>query len=116
MPIKHDQDLLRAVGKRLQHVRKSRGITQQQLAEHLGVEVATLSRYEIGDRAVHLSMLAKALDVLGVGLADFFANLDAAGPETGEDAELLAVWRLLDRHHRSLAIRLVREMSRPDKP
>jgi len=112
MPIEHDQDLLRVVGKRLQQLRKSRGLTQQQLAGNLGVEVATLSRYEIGDRAIQLSMLVRVLEVLGESLSDFFDALDVAVPESSGEAELLAAWRLLDSHHRELSIRLVREMAR----
>ena len=59
------------VGKRLQELRKARRLTQQQLAEKMGVTRATVSNYEVGRRAPHLSELKRFAEFYGVGL-DYF--------------------------------------------
>ena len=59
------------VGKKLQELRKARKLTQQQLAEKMGVTRATVSNYEVGRRAPHLSELKRFAEFYGVGL-DYF--------------------------------------------
>lgn len=71
------------VGKRIKALRKTRGLTQEQLAERLGVQRATISNYEIGRRSPHLKELEKIASVLGVSL-DYF------GVDTNEVHDLIA--------------------------
>lgn len=59
------------VGKKLQQLRKGRQLTQQQLAEKMGVTRATVSNYEVGRRTPHLSELKRFAEFYGVGL-DYF--------------------------------------------
>ena len=59
------------IGKKLQQLRKGRRLTQQQLADKMGVTRATVSNYEVGRRAPHLSELQRFAEFYGVGL-DFF--------------------------------------------
>lgn len=59
------------VGKKLQELRKARQLTQQQLAERMGVTRATVSNYEVGRRTPHLSELKRFAEFYGVGL-DYF--------------------------------------------
>ena len=113
MPIEKDHDLLHAVGTRLQRIRKARGYTQQQLAEHLGVEIPTLSRYENGERPISLSLLSRAAAFLEVRPVDFLEVEEAAGQEGAHDeAAVLELWRLLDGPRRELALRLLREVAK----
>ena len=58
-------------GKKLQQLRKGRRLTQQQLADRMGVTRATISNYEVGRRAPHLSELKRFAEFYGVGL-DYF--------------------------------------------
>jgi len=54
------------LGKRIAKLRKAQSMTQQQLAEFLGISQQTLAHYEVGRLRVAASMLpalAKALDV-----------------------------------------------------
>lgn len=55
------------IGKKIRILRKTRGLTQQQLADKLKVKRATISNYEIGRRAPstvrELESIAKALGV-----------------------------------------------------
>lgn len=59
------------IAKKIRILRKSRGLTQQQLAELLGVQRATISNYEIGRRSPHIKELEKLADILGVNLEYF---------------------------------------------
>lgn len=59
------------LAKKIKALRKTRGLTQQQLAEALGVQRATISNYEIGRRSPHISELEKLAAVLGVSLEYF---------------------------------------------
>lgn len=59
------------IGSRLQELRKARKLTQQQLAEKMGVTRATVSNYEVGRRAPHISELQRFAEFYGVGL-DYF--------------------------------------------
>ena len=60
------------IGQKIKILRKSRGMTQQQLADMLDVQRATISNYEIGRRSPHLKELENIAEVLGVNL-DYFA-------------------------------------------
>lgn len=59
------------IGNKLQQLRKGRKLTQQQLAEKMGVTRATISNYEVGRRAPHISELERFAAFYGVGL-DYF--------------------------------------------
>ena len=60
------------IGQKIKVLRKSRGMTQQQLADMLDVQRATISNYEIGRRSPHLKELESIAEVLGANL-DYFA-------------------------------------------
>jgi transcriptional regulator with XRE-family HTH domain len=108
MPEPHDA-ILAVIGQRLQETRKLRGLTQQELAERLSVEPATLSRYETGARPISLALLSKAAEELGVRLVYLVGDQPQPGDEPGLE-DLLAAWRALDAERRELAVRLVREL------
>ena len=59
------------ISRKIKTLRKTRGLTQEQLAEKLGVQRATVSNYEIGRRSPHIKELEKIAAVLGVPL-DYF--------------------------------------------
>ena len=67
-------DISKKFGKRLQEIRKLRGLTQAQLAELVDVETATISRIERGVRfpqKENLELIAEKLDVKIKDLFDF---------------------------------------------
>lgn len=56
------------VGRFLQEIRKEKGITQEQLAEQLGVARRTVSRWETGNNMPDLDILIELSDLYGVDL------------------------------------------------
>lgn len=60
-----------SIGQKLRILRKERRMTQQELADALGVKRATISNYEIERRSPHLSELRRIAEFFGVGL-DYF--------------------------------------------
>jgi transcriptional regulator with XRE-family HTH domain len=67
--------LLKAFGKRIATIRKQRGITQQKLAEELGMSVVAIAYIETGQRWIRLSTLGKMAKVLKVNVRDFFQDI-----------------------------------------
>lgn len=61
------------LGKKIQEIRKSRGLTQERLAEIVEMEPNSISIIESGRNFPTLSNLVKIANALGVGLSDFFA-------------------------------------------
>lgn len=67
-------DIRKLLGLRIKELRKQRGLTQEVLAEIAGIETASLSNIEIGNRyptPENLDSLAKALNVLPCELFTF---------------------------------------------
>ena len=59
------------IGAKIKTLRKGRKLTQEQLAENLGITRATVSNYEVGRRAPHITELKRIADYFGVGM-DYF--------------------------------------------
>lgn len=59
------------IGSKLQTLRKGRKLTQQQLADKLNLNRATICNYEVGRRVPHLPELKLFASFFGVGL-DYF--------------------------------------------
>lgn len=90
---------------RLKESRIKAGLTQEQLAEKLGVAKSTLSGYESGNREPAVATIAKALEILNIDanylyqdetreLTDLVISLD--------DKELLKKYHSLDDHGREM--------------
>lgn len=62
---------MNTIGKQLKALRKSQRMTQQDVADKVGITRATLSNYEIDRRTPDLKTLRKLADCFGVGL-DYF--------------------------------------------
>lgn len=114
MPRQRDQELLRAVGARLATIRRDQGWSQEQLAEAIDIQPVSLSRLETGDRALSLTVLARAAGALSVPLGDLL-DVDRPMPESPDDpglAELTAMWSGMDEETRDTVMRVVREIAR----
>lgn len=80
--MKHPVDI--HVGKRVRHRRWLTGMTQQQLAEKVGIKFQQIQKYETGMNRVSASRLWDIADALGVSVSFFFEGL-AAGEKTATD-------------------------------
>jgi transcriptional regulator with XRE-family HTH domain len=66
------------VGKRIRHRRWMVGMTQQQLADKVGIKFQQIQKYETGMNRVSASRLWDIADALGVTIAFFFEGLAGA--------------------------------------
>lgn len=63
------------IGRRVADARKQAGMTQELLAEKLGVSPSTISRLETGTTMVSLEQLYHIATTLNVGLQDLLCDL-----------------------------------------
>ena len=62
------------IGKYLQELRKEKGLTQEQLAEHVGVARRTISRWETGSSMPDLDILLELSDFYDVDLRELLSG------------------------------------------
>ncbi|HUF86680.1 MAG TPA: helix-turn-helix transcriptional regulator [Thermohalobaculum sp.] len=72
------------VGQRVRQRRWMIGMTQQQLAERVGIKFQQIQKYETGTNRVSASRLWDIAAVLEVPVSFFFGGLDGQAPDTGE--------------------------------
>ncbi|WP_108483059.1 helix-turn-helix domain-containing protein [Oceaniglobus ichthyenteri] len=72
--MKHPVDV--HVGKRVRHRRWMLGMTQQQLAQHVGIKFQQIQKYETGMNRVSASRLWDIASALDVPVAYFFEGMD----------------------------------------
>lgn len=70
-----EQKILKAFGRQLAQVRKHRGITQQQLAERIGMSVVSIAYLETGKRWARIGTLSKIAKNLKVDISELFKGL-----------------------------------------
>ncbi len=121
-----DDDFYGTLGGRVRKLREDRGWTQEELAQAIAIEPATLSRYENAKKAFPLDVLRRIATSLRVPLGHLI--LDSAGggtPKLADAAnydrhadprhiELLDVWRKIPAARRKLALRLLRTLAAGD--
>lgn len=92
------------VGKRIRHRRWLVGMTQQQLAEHVGIKFQQIQKYETGANRVSASRLWDIAEALDVQVSFFFEGMrendavetDGDVPENAVPADLLGDKEALD--------------------
>lgn len=67
------------VGKRIRHRRWMVGMTQQQLADKVGIKFQQIQKYETGMNRVSASRLWDISEALGVTISFFFEGLSSEG-------------------------------------
>ena len=79
------------LGKRIKYLRETQGITQKQLAEAIGIQEATLSRYENDKRDNQWQILGKLAEKLNtssdylLGLTDNMLPVNIIGDQIGQE-------------------------------
>lgn len=87
------------VGKRIRHRRWMIGMTQQQLADKVGIKFQQIQKYETGMNRVSASRLWDISDAVGVTISFFFEGLtenaqaQVAGNDMMADKEALELVR-----------------------
>ena len=81
--MKHPVDV--HVGKRVRHRRWMVGMTQQQLAERVGIKFQQIQKYETGMNRVSASRLWEIGYALGVTVSFFFEGLGDKAADTPSD-------------------------------
>ena len=125
--MKHPVDV--HVGKRIRHRRWMVGMTQQQLAEKVGIKFQQIQKYETGMNRVSASRLWEIAGALEVPIDFFFEGLDEADMEEGaperasegpvdvmadrEAAELLRSYSAIPEEPRRKFFDLARSMGTP---
>ena len=92
------------IARRLSELRKDKGITQNELAEMLGVSRTTVANYETGNRTPEYDTLARLADIYQVscdyiirGISSEFAEIYAT---TGLSEDAVFVLSILNRYER----------------
>lgn len=80
---------------RIRQLRLTRGLTQEQLAERLGVEHPTIHRWETGKTVEWLDKVEKLAAALGCHPGELFGDLPSSAPLSNDEEQLLAAFRLL---------------------
>ena len=76
------------VGKRIRHRRWMVGMTQQQLADQVGIKFQQIQKYETGMNRVSASRLWDISKVLNVDVAFFFEGLDEGVPSVTSNSDM----------------------------
>ncbi len=81
-------DYDRAIGRRLYELRVSRGLTQQQLAEFMGVTYQQAHKYEKGINRMSAGRLAHLAQLLDVPVTYFYEGLVATQAQEDETGRM----------------------------
>lgn len=73
--MRHPIDL--HVGKRLRETRAAKGLSQEKLANRIGISFQQIQKYETGANRIGSSRLWEIAEVLGVPVAHFFDGLES---------------------------------------
>jgi transcriptional regulator with XRE-family HTH domain len=113
------QDVDRHVGARVRERRIMLGLTQQQLAELIGVTYQQAHKYEKGINRMAASRLYKVAQVLGVDVSYFFEGLQGGTlplrPQQRLLLELAKNFMASSREHQQVICSLARTLSDPNR-
>lgn len=82
------------VGRRVRQFRQDAGLSQEALAELVGVSFQQVQKYESGHTTLNILKLQQIADALKVSVAEFFSSAPTQHVRlTGEEAQLLQSFR-----------------------
>ena len=65
---------MKVLGENIRHIRKVKGLTQEELAQKAGLSTMSIRRYENGERIISEKVLYKISKALDVWIDDFFPD------------------------------------------
>jgi transcriptional regulator with XRE-family HTH domain len=92
--VKHPVDV--HVGKRIRQRRWMIGMTQQQLADAVGIKFQQIQKYETGMNRVSASRLWDVAGTLGVQIGFFFEGLEGTAADPVADGDMLSSKEAMD--------------------
>lgn len=95
------------IGERIKRVRKSRGITQEAMAERLNVSIGYVSQVERGVTKISLDLLGAISSILDSDIADFISE-SAVNSNEYMETELISEIRKLDKRKKKFILNLIR--------
>ena len=107
MPKRGPDPLDIEVGQRVRTFRLHKGLSQEKLADQLGITFQQVQKYEKGTNRIGAGRLQRIANVLGIPVSDFFTSHKQGGAAPAE------LFRLLDK---AAALRLLRAYSRIRQP
>lgn len=102
------------LGERIKEIRKTRGLTQEQLAELVDIEQKHVSRIELGKNAPTIDRLEKIAEVLNTPVKEFFDFIHLADRETKAQS-LEEMLKELDEETQRMAYKVCRSVIREMK-
>ena len=93
----NDKPFFVELGKRIAQLRHEHGMTQQQLAEVLGIAQQTLAHYEVARLRVPASMLPTLAETFKVQVDVLLGRAAAATPRTGKRGPASQLERSIER-------------------
>jgi transcriptional regulator with XRE-family HTH domain len=103
------------IGARIRSVRRERGLTQDQLAETVGVSRSAVAQWETGRAGQLTPNLAKIAQALGVGVEFLTHGTDkraAAEAASGDELAMLRLYRECSPEDRQFLLRTARRLAR----
>lgn len=83
-----DKQFYTELGQRIARFRKAKGLTQTQLAEHLGIAQQTLAHYERGSLRIAVALLKPLARVLEVSIEELLGDPAPAAKKRGPRSRL----------------------------
>lgn len=75
----NDQAFLKSLGTRIAELRREQGLSQQALAEQLGIPQQTFAHYEVGRARMPVSLLPELARLFGIGTDELLGLRNASG-------------------------------------
>jgi transcriptional regulator with XRE-family HTH domain len=74
-----DKQFFVALGARIARLRKEQGLSQQALADELGIAQQTLAHYEVGRARMAVSMVPTMAKIFGIGVDELLGVKNGSG-------------------------------------
>lgn len=103
------------IGERIRQARQARGLTQEQLAEEVGVSRSAVAQWETGRAGQVTGNLTRIAEVLGTGMDQLThgrVKPRSGPPGTGDEVAMLRLYRECRSEDRQLLLRTARRLAR----
>jgi transcriptional regulator with XRE-family HTH domain len=104
-------DIRQTIGKRIHRLRRQMDLTQQGLAERIGVNASYIGPLEKGLKCPSITVLQKLAQELGQPVFSFFLDDRADARDEGEGDRVMALLASHPTEERRFILRMVEEMS-----